>query len=201
LSLWKWERCWRTITWLHYYVSHYVLICEAAINFRHDIRTHITYPSQWLIVPHITAIIKAPTFANSTNDNCYCYTVQFIAYLYEVCVGVLVLCTPMQAMLWPHANVDLQGYIVMPCRVWTPEIIFLERLVLRTNLLPLDWVYILLLGVGVIHLIERTELVSGETSVTVCLAVRGAEIVGIGGKWYRNRQRERERDRERVRER
>jgi hypothetical protein len=34
------------------------------------------------------------------------------------------------------------------------------------------------LGVGVIHLIERTELVSGETSVTVCVAVRRAEIVG-----------------------
>jgi hypothetical protein len=26
-------------------------------------------------------------------------------------------------------------------------------------------------------LIERTELVSGETCVTVCIAVRGAEIV------------------------
>jgi hypothetical protein len=33
------------------------------------------------------------------------------------------------------------------------------------------------LGVGVIHLIERTELVSGETSVTICVAVRRAEIV------------------------
>jgi hypothetical protein len=33
------------------------------------------------------------------------------------------------------------------------------------------------LGVGVIHLIERTELVSRETSVTVCLVVRRAEIV------------------------
>jgi hypothetical protein len=29
-----------------------------------------------------------------------------------------------------------------------------------------------------IHLIERTELVSGETSVAVCIAVRRAEIVG-----------------------
>jgi hypothetical protein len=27
-------------------------------------------------------------------------------------------------------------------------------------------------------LIERTELVSGETSVTVCIAVRKAEMVG-----------------------
>jgi hypothetical protein len=34
------------------------------------------------------------------------------------------------------------------------------------------------LGVGVLHLIERTELVSGETIVTVCIAVRRAEIVG-----------------------
>jgi hypothetical protein len=34
------------------------------------------------------------------------------------------------------------------------------------------------LGVGVIHLIERTELVSGETSVTFRIAVRRAEIVG-----------------------
>jgi hypothetical protein len=34
------------------------------------------------------------------------------------------------------------------------------------------------LGVGVIHLIERTELVSGETCVTVCRAVRRAEIMG-----------------------
>jgi hypothetical protein len=33
----------------------------------------------------------------------------------------------------------------------------------------------LLLGVGVIHWIERTELVSGETSVTVCIEVRGIE--------------------------
>jgi hypothetical protein len=33
----------------------------------------------------------------------------------------------------------------------------------------------LLLGVGVIQLIERTELVSGETCVTVCIAVRGIE--------------------------
>jgi hypothetical protein len=29
-----------------------------------------------------------------------------------------------------------------------------------------------------IHLIERTELVSGETSVTICVAVKRAEIVG-----------------------
>jgi hypothetical protein len=34
------------------------------------------------------------------------------------------------------------------------------------------------LGVEVIQLIERTELVSGETCVTVCIAVRRAEIVG-----------------------
>jgi hypothetical protein len=31
------------------------------------------------------------------------------------------------------------------------------------------------LGVGVIQLIERTKLVSGERSVTVCVAVRGIE--------------------------
>jgi hypothetical protein len=34
------------------------------------------------------------------------------------------------------------------------------------------------LGVGIIHLIERTEIVSGQTCVTVCVAVRRAEIVG-----------------------
>jgi hypothetical protein len=34
------------------------------------------------------------------------------------------------------------------------------------------------LGVGVIHLIERTEVVSGERSVTICIAVRRAEILG-----------------------
>jgi hypothetical protein len=34
------------------------------------------------------------------------------------------------------------------------------------------------LGVGVIQLIERTELVSGETCVTVCIVVRRAEVVG-----------------------
>jgi hypothetical protein len=31
------------------------------------------------------------------------------------------------------------------------------------------------LGVGVIHLIERIELVSGETCIRVCIAVRGIE--------------------------
>jgi hypothetical protein len=31
------------------------------------------------------------------------------------------------------------------------------------------------LGVGVIQLIERTELVSGEMCVTVCIAVRGIQ--------------------------
>jgi hypothetical protein len=35
-----------------------------------------------------------------------------------------------------------------------------------------------LLGVGVVTVIERAELVGGETGVTVCIAVRGAEIVG-----------------------
>jgi hypothetical protein len=34
------------------------------------------------------------------------------------------------------------------------------------------------LGVGVMHMIERIELVSGEKSVTFCIAVRRAEIVG-----------------------
>jgi hypothetical protein len=34
------------------------------------------------------------------------------------------------------------------------------------------------LDVGVINLIDSTELVSGETSVTVCVAVRRAEIAG-----------------------
>jgi hypothetical protein len=33
------------------------------------------------------------------------------------------------------------------------------------------------LFVGVIHLIKRTELVSGETSVRICMAFRRAEIV------------------------
>jgi hypothetical protein len=32
------------------------------------------------------------------------------------------------------------------------------------------------LGVGVIHLLERTYLVTGETSVMICIAVRRAEI-------------------------
>jgi hypothetical protein len=35
-----------------------------------------------------------------------------------------------------------------------------------------------LFGVRVIHLIEKAELVSGDTSVTVCIAVRRAESVG-----------------------
>jgi hypothetical protein len=33
------------------------------------------------------------------------------------------------------------------------------------------------LGVGVVNLIGRTELVSGETVVTICVAVSRAEIV------------------------
>jgi hypothetical protein len=36
-----------------------------------------------------------------------------------------------------------------------------------------------------IHLIERTELVSGETCVTVCIAVRGIER---GRMMYRQRE-------------
>jgi hypothetical protein len=50
------------------------------------------------------------------------------------------------------------------------------------------------LGVGVIHLIERTELVSRETSVTICIAVRRAEIVGKMIQEQRERERERERE-------
>jgi hypothetical protein len=42
-----------------------------------------------------------------------------------------------------------------------------------------------------IRLIERTELVSGETIVTICIAVRGAEIVG---KNDTGTERERERE-------
>jgi hypothetical protein len=49
------------------------------------------------------------------------------------------------------------------------------------------------LGVEAIHLLESAELVSGETSVTICITVRRAEIAG---KKYRNRERERERERE-----
>jgi hypothetical protein len=37
-----------------------------------------------------------------------------------------------------------------------------------------------------IHLIERTELVSGETCVTVCIAVRGIQR---GRMMYRQRER------------
>jgi hypothetical protein len=48
------------------------------------------------------------------------------------------------------------------------------------------------LGVGVIHLIERTKLVSGETSVTFCVAIRRAEIVGKMIQEQRERERERE---------
>jgi hypothetical protein len=47
------------------------------------------------------------------------------------------------------------------------------------------------LGVGVIHLIERTELVK-ETVVTVCMAVSRAEIVGKMVQEQRERERERE---------
>jgi hypothetical protein len=51
------------------------------------------------------------------------------------------------------------------------------------------------LGLGVIHLIERTELVSGETCVTVCIAVRSAEIVGKMIQEQREREREDDRGR------
>jgi hypothetical protein len=51
----------------------------------------------------------------------------------------------------------------------------------------------LLLGIGVIHLMERTELVSGETCVTICVAVRGVQREK---KRYRKREREREREAE-----
>jgi hypothetical protein len=43
-----------------------------------------------------------------------------------------------------------------------------------------------------IHLIERTELVSGETCVTICIAVRRLEIVGKLIQEQRERERERE---------
>jgi hypothetical protein len=36
----------------------------------------------------------------------------------------------------------------------------------------------LFLGVGVIELVGRTALVSGETCVSICIAVSRAEIVG-----------------------
>jgi hypothetical protein len=42
-------------------------------------------------------------------------------------------------------------------------------------------------------LIERAELVSGETSVTVCIAVRRAEIVGKMIQEQREREKVRER--------
>jgi hypothetical protein len=41
------------------------------------------------------------------------------------------------------------------------------------------------LGVGVIHLTERTELVSGEICVTVCIVVRGIQR---GRMMYRQRE-------------
>jgi hypothetical protein len=44
--------------------------------------------------------------------------------------------------------------------------------------IPLLRLYIelnLILGVKILQLIERTELVSGETCVTVCITVRGIE--------------------------
>jgi hypothetical protein len=43
------------------------------------------------------------------------------------------------------------------------------------------------------HLIERTELVSGETCVTVSIAVRRAEIVGKMVQEQRERERENKR--------
>jgi hypothetical protein len=45
----------------------------------------------------------------------------------------------------------------------------------------------MLFGVGVVHVIERTELVSGETGVTLCIAVSRAVIMG---KFNRERERE-----------
>jgi hypothetical protein len=45
------------------------------------------------------------------------------------------------------------------------------------------------------HLIKRIKLVSGETSVRICMAFRRAEIVGKNGTGS-----ERERERERKRE-
>jgi hypothetical protein len=41
-----------------------------------------------------------------------------------------------------------------------------------------------------INLIEGTEVVSGETSVTVCIAVRRAEIMGKMIQEQRERERE-----------
>jgi hypothetical protein len=46
------------------------------------------------------------------------------------------------------------------------------------------------IGCWVIQLIERAELVSGETSVTVCIAVRRAEIIGKVIEEQRERERE-----------
>jgi hypothetical protein len=43
------------------------------------------------------------------------------------------------------------------------------------------------------HLIKRTKLVSGETSVTICIAVRRAEIVGKNDTGT-EREREKEND-------
>jgi hypothetical protein len=54
------------------------------------------------------------------------------------------------------------------------------------------------LGVGVIHLIERTEVVSVERSVTICIAVRRADIVGKMIQEHRDRVRERYREYETV---
>jgi hypothetical protein len=51
-----------------------------------------------------------------------------------------------------------------------------------------------------IHLIDGTELVSGETSVTVCRAVRRAEIVEKIIPEQRERERERTTGRRPVRQ-
>jgi hypothetical protein len=48
------------------------------------------------------------------------------------------------------------------------------------------------LGVGVIHFIERTKLVSGEAVVTVCIAVSRAENVGTMIQERRKYDRQRE---------
>lgn len=134
MSLWKWDPCWLNITWLHYYVSRYVSICEADINIRHDSGFRIIYSSHWLIVPQIALVIQAPQLPTLQKIIVPIYTVQSNAYLYEICVGALVLCTLTQATLCPRANFDLTGYSVMTCCGWTPEIILLGRLILQTSL-------------------------------------------------------------------
>jgi hypothetical protein len=94
LSLWKWELC---------SVPQHgsIIICHIMnqfvkqnINFLHDIRIHITYSSHWLIVPPHNSHNKSPPHSPTQQTIIVpVYTVQFIAYLYEVCVCAVGTCS------------------------------------------------------------------------------------------------------------